>query len=238
MGAVPGARRAGRAVSVGSARRRQGRAARRARAAELGRAALGRYPRAEGLIMASLKLPTSSRRLEPYRTGAPSPFPAVAAGPFNRRAFAAVHVVADPLSDKDPWVEPAIDWAATIAYRQHLWRLGFAVAEAMDTAQRGMGLDWPTSLELIGRSVAAAAAVPGAIVFSGAGTDHLPPGPHVGIDDVIGAYEQQCAATARPTRRSSLRPCRCRGTFSRRRRGSTKPAWCSWRGSTDTRTIS
>src|SRR5713101_1260450 len=194
MGAVPAARRAGRAVSVGSARRRQGRAARRARAAELGRAALGRYPRAEGLIMASLKLPTSSRRLEPYRTGAPSPFPAVAAGPFNRRAFAAVHVVADPLSDKDPWVEPAIDWAATIAYRQHLWRLGFAVAEAMDTAQRGMGLDWPTSLELIGRSVAAAAAVPGAIVFSGAGTDHLPPGPHVGIDDVIRAYEEQCAA--------------------------------------------
>jgi len=144
--------------------------------------------------MASLKLPTSSRRLEPYRTGAPSPFPAVAAGPFNRRAFAAVHVVADPLSGKDPWVEPAIDWEATIAYRQHLWRLGFAVAEAMDTAQRGMGLDWPTSLELIGRSVAAAAAVPGAIVFSGAGTDHLPPGPHIGIDDVIGAYEEQCAA--------------------------------------------
>src|SRR6266581_4403440 len=160
MGAVPAARRAGRAVSVGFARRRQGRAARRARAAELGRAALGRYPRAEGLIMASLKLPTSSRRLEPYRTGAPSPFPAVAAGPFNRRAFAAVHVVADPLSGKDPWVESAIDWEATIAYRQHLWRLGFAVAEAMDTAQRGMGLDWPTSLELIGRSVAAAARTP------------------------------------------------------------------------------
>src|SRR5229473_2706949 len=194
MGTVLAALRAGRAVSVGSARRRQGRAARRARAEELGRAALGRYSRAEGLIMASLMLPTSSRRLEPCRTGAPSPFPAVAAGPFNRRAFAAVHVVADPLSDKDPWVEPAIDWAATIAYRQHLWRLGFAVAEAMDTAQRGMGLDWPTSLELIGRSVAAAAAVPGAIVFGGAGTDHLPPGPHVGIDDVIGAYEEQCAA--------------------------------------------
>ena len=144
--------------------------------------------------MARLMLPTSSRRLEPYRTGVPSPFPAVAAGPFNRRAFAAVHVVADPLSEKDPWVEPAIDWEATIAYRHHLWRLGFAVAEAMDTAQRGMGLDWPTSLELIGRSVAAAAAVPGAVVFGGAGTDQLPPGPRVGIDDVIRAYEEQCAA--------------------------------------------
>jgi hypothetical protein len=144
--------------------------------------------------MASLRLPTSSRRLDPYRPGVPSRFPAVAAGPFNRRAFAAVHVVADPWSAKDPWVEPAIDWEATIAYRHYLWRLGFAVAEAMDTAQRGMGLDWPASLELIGRSVAAAAAVPGAVVFGGAGTDQLPPGPRVGIDDVIRAYEEQCAA--------------------------------------------
>src|ERR1700680_4446233 len=165
MGAVLAALRAGRAVPVGSAGRRQGRAGRRARAEELGRAALGRYSRAEGLIMARLMLPTSSRRLEPYRTGVPSPFPAVAAGPFNRRAFAAVYVVADPLSEKDPGVEPAIDWEATIAYRHYLWRLGFAVAEAMDTAQRGMGLDWPTSLELIGRSVAAGAAGPGAVVF-------------------------------------------------------------------------
>jgi hypothetical protein len=144
--------------------------------------------------MASLKLPTPSRRLETYRTGKPSQFPDVAAGPFNRRAFAAVHVVADPLSEKDPWLEPAIDWEATIAYRRYLWGLGFAVAEAMDTAQRGMGLDWPTSLELIRRSIAAAAAFPGAIVFSGAGTDHLVPAPGVGIDEVIRAYEEQCAA--------------------------------------------
>ena len=121
--------------------------------------------------MASLKLPTASHRLETYATGEPSPFPAAAAGAFNRRAFAAVHVVADPFSEKDPWLEPAIDWDATIAHRRHLWGLGFAVAEAMDTAQRGMGLDWPTSLELIRRSVVAAAAVPGAVVFSGAGTD-------------------------------------------------------------------
>src|SRR5260370_28244090 len=169
MGAVLAALGEGRAVSLGSARRRQGRAARGARAEGVGRAGWGRPPRAEVFIMASLMLPTSSRRLEPCRTGAPSPFPAVAAGPFNRRAFAAVHVVADPLSDKDPWVEPAIDWDATIAYRHHLWRLGLPPAEAMDTAQRGMGLDLPTSLELIGRSVAAAAAVPGPVLVSGAG---------------------------------------------------------------------
>jgi hypothetical protein len=72
--------------------------------------------------------------------------------------------------------------------------LGFGVAEAMDTAQRGMGLDWPTSLELIRRSVAEARSFPGAVVFSGAGTDHLAASPSVTIDRVIAAYEEQCAA--------------------------------------------
>src|SRR5262249_62112477 len=99
-------------------------------------------------------------------------------GRFARRAFAAVHGVADPWSGREPWLEPAIDWDSTIAYREHLWRLGFAVAEAMDTAQRGMGLDWPTSLELIRRSVAAAAATPGAGVFRRGGT--RPVGPRGG----------------------------------------------------------
>ena len=165
--------------------------------------------------MASLKLPLSSRQLEPYRTGAPSPFPSAAAGPFNRRAFAAVHVVADPLSEKDPWLKPAIDWDATIAYRRHLWRLGFAVAEAMDTAQRGMGLDWPTSLELIRHSVAAAAAVPGAVVFSGAGTDHLAPTPGIGVDDVIRAYEEQCAAIEKLGGRIVLMASRALATVAR-----------------------
>jgi hypothetical protein len=144
--------------------------------------------------MARLQLPTASRRLETYETAGASVFPTTATGPFNRVAFAAVHVVADPWSQQDPWLAPAIDWDRTIAYRLHLYRLGLAVAEAMDTAQRGMGLDWPTSLELIGRSVEAARDVPGALVFSGAGTDHLAPSPAVGIDDVIAAYEEQCAA--------------------------------------------
>ena len=74
--------------------------------------------------------------------------------PFTRRALAAAHVVADPLSTKEPWLEAAIDWEATLAYRRHLWSWGFGVAEAMDTAQRGMGLDWKNSLELIRRTVA------------------------------------------------------------------------------------
>ena len=70
------------------------------------------------------------------------PFPEKAGGPFNRVALAAAHVVADPLADIDPWLDVAIDWDRTIAYREHLWDLGLGVAEAMDTAQRGMGLDW------------------------------------------------------------------------------------------------
>jgi hypothetical protein len=113
---------------------------------------------------------------------------------FNRIAYSAAHVVANPHAAIDPWLQCAVDWDATIAYRQHLWRLGLGVAEAMDTAQRGMGLDWPTSLELIGRSVAAAKDFPGAMVASGCGTDHLPPEDARSVDDVIRAYETQMEA--------------------------------------------
>ena len=89
---------------------------------------------------------------------------------------------------------PPIDWDTTIAFRRHLWSLGLGVAEAMDTAQRGMGMDWPNSLELIRRSLDAAKDFPGALIGSGAGTDHLAPSADVTIDDVIRAYEEQCAA--------------------------------------------
>src|SRR5260370_5160974 len=118
-------------------------------------------------------------------------FPA-ARPPFNRIAYAAAHVVADPLADADPWLEGAIDWERTIAFRRHLWSLGLGVAEAMDTAQRGMGLDWPTSLELIRRTLAAARDFSGALIGCGAGTDHLDGS--ASLDDVIRAYEEQCAA--------------------------------------------
>ena len=141
-----------------------------------------------------LRLPTADRGVETYRLGAPSPFPAVASGPFNRVAFAAVHVVSDPLAVRDPWLAPAIDWDATIAYRRHLWSLGFSVAEAMDTAQRGMGLGWPEALELIRRSAAAARADGHRMLASGAGTDHLDPASAKGVDDVILAYEEQIEA--------------------------------------------
>jgi hypothetical protein len=143
--------------------------------------------------MATLRLPTADHRLAEFTTSPPRAFPPPSP-PYPRIALAAVHVVADPLADIDPWLQPAIDWDRTIAYRRYLWSLGLGVAEAMDTAQRGMGLDWPTSLELIRRSLDAARAIPGAVIACGAGTDHLSPDAGVSIDDVIRAYEEQCEA--------------------------------------------
>jgi hypothetical protein len=145
--------------------------------------------------MTTLQLPQAGGALAPFTLRAAVRWPVPAAAPrWNRVAFAAAHVVADPLAAVDPWVGTAVDWDATLAFRRHLWSHGFGVAEAMDTAQRGMGLDWPTSLDLIRRSVNEARGIPGAVVFSGAGTDHLPPGADVTLDEVIAAYEEQCAA--------------------------------------------
>lgn len=115
-------------------------------------------------------------------------------GPFTRVAYAAPHVVVDALAEHDPWLDAAIDWERTIAFRRHLWSLGLGVAEAMDTAQRGMGLGWPSALKLIRRSVEASRDFPGALIASGVGTDHLEPGPAVTVDDVLRAYETQCEA--------------------------------------------
>jgi Protein of unknown function (DUF993) len=145
--------------------------------------------------MPTIQLPLAGGALVPHVLGPPSAWPQRVVEPqWNRIAFAAAHVVCNPLARQDPWLDAAIDWDATLAFRHHLWSLGFGVAEAMDTAQRGMGLDWPTSLELIRRSVADARGVAGAIVFSGAGTDHLLPRPNVTLADVVAAYEEQCEA--------------------------------------------
>ncbi len=141
--------------------------------------------------MPTLNLPVAPGKLAPYTMRPARTFPA-ARPPFNRIAYAAAHVVADPLADADPWLEGAIDWERTIAFRRHLWSLGLGVAEAMDTAQRGMGLDWPTSLELIRRTLEAARDFSGALIGCGASTDHLDGS--ASLDDVIRAYEEQCAA--------------------------------------------
>jgi len=142
----------------------------------------------------SLTLPVAGGALAPYALRGHTPARPPAGVRFNRIAYSAAHVVADPLAAVDPWLQCAVDWDATIGYRRHLWSLGLGVAEAMDTAQRGMGLDWPTSLELIRRSLDAAKDVPGALVASGCGTDHLDLDAVKSVDDVIRGYEEQMAA--------------------------------------------
>ena len=143
----------------------------------------------------SLRLPLANGAIEVYRLRGAAAFTAPSQLPrFDRIAYSAAHVVADPRAVTNPWLDAALDWDATIAYRQRLWSLGLGVAEAMDTAQRGTGLDWPTSLELIRRSLDAAQDVPGALVACGCGTDHLETNAARHIGDVIRAYEEQMAA--------------------------------------------
>lgn len=142
--------------------------------------------------MAKIHLPTADRSIQPYTlTGTPIPFVRHAATDFPRIAYAAAHVVADPLAANDPWLTAAIDWDKTLAFRHRLWDLGLGVAEAMDTAQRGMGLGWPEAQELIARSQAEARTRDDALIAYGAGTDHLLPGPDVTIDAIIRTYEEQ-----------------------------------------------
>jgi hypothetical protein len=142
---------------------------------------------------APLTLPRADGTLAPYTLSGRAPV-AAPPGPITSRiGMAAVHVVADPLAAINPTLDVAVDWDATLRVRHHVWSLGLAVAEAMDTAQRGMGFDWAAAKELIKRSVAESKTVPGAVLASGAGTDHLEPGPRVTIADVEAAYEEQCA---------------------------------------------
>ncbi len=136
-------------------------------------------------------LPSASGQIDPYALGPPSPYEPPTTPLSSRVCFAAAHVVRDPLTDADPYGPAQLDWAATLAFRRHLWEHGLAVAEAMDTAQRGMGLDWETTRELIVRSCAEARAAGGRIAC-GAGTDQLPADGRPSLAEVRGAYEQQC----------------------------------------------
>ena len=144
-----------------------------------------------------IKLPSAGEKLEEFRLSAPRDFGGTGRKAFNRIALAAAHVVADPLAPGNPWLDAGVDWDATIAYRRYLWSLGLGVAEAMDTAQRGMGLDWNNSLELIRRSIEASKDIEGAVLFSGAGTDQLAPSAGVTLDQVVAAYDEQCEAIER-----------------------------------------
>ena len=148
--------------------------------------------------MAEVTLPTSEGSTENYTLGDPKAFEVANPETILRIAYSAAHVVANPLHDGNPSLDTAIDWDTTIEYRRYLWSLGLGVAEAMDTAQRSMGVDWKNSLELIKRSIDAAQDFEKnngvTLLASGGGTDQLEPGPDVTIEDVIAAYEEQCEA--------------------------------------------
>jgi len=139
-----------------------------------------------------LLLPDSAGKLCPYALSGKTLPPPKPGGFTSRVAYAAAYVVLDPFRTTNI-AAPVLDWESTLAFRRHLWSLGFGVAEAMDTAQRGMGLDWPLALELIQRSVAEARAANG-LIACGAGTDHLNPNAALDLNDVIGAYAEQCEA--------------------------------------------
>lgn len=143
-----------------------------------------------------LTLPTRDNRLAPYRLAGTPLERRAPRVPLSRTAFAAAHVVSDPLSERDPWdTRPAVDWDATLAFRQGLWDQGLGLAEAMDTAQRGMGVDWPTARELIERTMAAARAhLMRPRVACGAGTDHRTLAETASADAVRAAYEEQMEA--------------------------------------------
>ena len=140
-----------------------------------------------------LKLPAADGTLTEHRLSGAEPIDPPPDPPRGRVAIAAAHVVANALAPADPAVVASIDWDATLAWRRYLWGSGLGVAEAMDTAQRGMGLDWPSSLTLIQRAVAEANAVGGQIVC-GAGTDQVTPDTTVDLDAVIAAYAEQFEA--------------------------------------------
>src|SRR5271165_5543629 len=134
----------------------------------------------------TIKLPQPNGTLEAYTLREPPAF----GRPLSlqsRTIYAAAHVVADPLAENCLGAPAALDWESTLAFRHHLWALGLGVAEAMDTAQRGMGLDWTTTQELIRRSAAAAklALYP---IACGAGTDQLSDGRCYPIHEIVSAY--------------------------------------------------
>jgi hypothetical protein len=138
--------------------------------------------------MTALTLPRADGTLATYEPTHREPLPVLGSEPRTRVAYAAAHVVADPLAGGDPTGPAQLDWETTLHFRRHLWSHGLRVAEAMDTAQRGMGLDWEATKELIRRSTAEAKAVGGKLAC-GAGTDQL--AGRATLDDVRRAYAEQ-----------------------------------------------
>src|SRR5437763_6293651 len=139
-----------------------------------------------------IRLPLSDGGLASYTMRGAVEWPAPRGPIQSRVAYAAAHVVCDPLAGGDPLGGAQLDWDATLAYRRHLWSLGLGVAEAMDTAQRGLGLDWPAARELIRRSLAEARATGGSgAIVCGAGTDQLASADGITLAAVERAHDEQ-----------------------------------------------
>ncbi|BCQ26727.1 DUF993 family protein [Caballeronia sp. NK8] len=145
----------------------------------------------------TLKLPTALGTMESYRLQGTPLDARTPARTFNRIAYSAAHVVADPLRAAELGAPPAIDWERTLEYRRYLLRQGLGIAEAMDTAQRGMGLPWHSALELITRTIEGTRDIPGALIASGCGTDHVALPSITNCDQVIRAYAEQLEAVQR-----------------------------------------
>ncbi len=139
--------------------------------------------------MTALQLLDSEGRLERVQLAAAPGFRSPKARPSSRVAFAAAHVVPRTSAENVPGHPADIDWDATLAFRHHVWSWGLGVADAMDTAQRNMGLDWAATAELIQRSAAEARSVNGELVV-GVNTDHVEEA-HISVDAVVDAYLHQ-----------------------------------------------
>ena len=188
-----------------------------------------------------IRLPQADGSLKNVQLKAQPIAPRLPLATFNRTAYAAAHVVIDPLATVDPWdASPVVDWDATLAFRTHLYKLGFKVAEAMDTAQRGMGVDWPVARELIQRSLRHARAVGGDLAC-GVGTDQLAAAPGVTLAQVEAAYREQFAVVEAEGGRVILMASRAlvqaakgpddyRALYGRLLRDSSKPVVLHWLG--------
>jgi hypothetical protein len=145
----------------------------------------------EGSMANRVRIPLEDGTTTVHQLGEPADFKRPQSPLASRRAFAAVHVVADPLAENTPTSGANIDWDATLAFRRHIWSWGLSVADAMDTAQRGMGLGWNAIQKLNRRSIAEAKAEGGDIAC-GINTDQLPAEP-VSLEQIVDAYHEQLA---------------------------------------------